>query len=191
MAAYLDRQPAAAYPDVELPAFSVPMTDAASAAGAALADALDFTAARLGLVNRQAVIRQLQIRDAQAFQYMNYGLARQVAQTLGMMDETVRTVYLFDEEAMPEEFILGRRSLVLSLHLIAWVERKTQALAALIQALDRSLVAACQTVLDNNALEHVLDVQLVDDGEVQKRVGYAALMTSMYNLPMRIWERQG
>jgi hypothetical protein len=189
MAAYLDRQPAVAFPDVEWPAFSAPVTDAASAAEAALADALDFTASRLGLVNRQAVLEQLQARDAQTFQYMNYGLARQVAQTLGMMDETVRTVYLFDEDAMPEAFILDRRPLALSLHLIAWVERKTQALAALVQALDRSLVAACQAVLDSDALEHMLDVQMVDDGEVQKRIGYAALITSLHNLPMRIWQR--
>jgi hypothetical protein len=189
MAAYLDRQPAAAFLDAEWPAFSAPVTDAASAAEAALADALDFTAARLALVNRQAVIEQLEARDALTFQYMNYGLARQVAQTLGMMDETIRTVYLFDEDAMPEAFILGRRSPALSLHLIAWVERKTQALAALIQALDRSLVAACQIVLDSDDLEHVLDVQLVDDGDVQKRIGYAALITSLHNLPMRIWQR--
>jgi hypothetical protein len=189
MAAYLDRQPAAVLSDVEQPAISAPVADAASAAEAALADALDFTAARLALVNRQAVIEQLEARDAQTFQYMNYGLARQVAQTLGMMDQTVRTVYLFDEDAMPEAFILGRRPLALSLHLIAWVERKTQALGALIQALDRSLVAACQIVLDSDDLEHVLDVQLVDDGDVQKRIGYAALITSLHNLPMRIWQR--
>jgi hypothetical protein len=189
MAAYLDRQPAAVLSDVEQPAISAPVADAASAAEAALADALDFTAARLALVNRQAVIEQLEARDAQTFQYMNYGLARQVAQTLGMMDQTVRTVYLFDEDAMPEAFILGRRPLALSLHLIAWVERKTQALGALIQALDRSLVAACQIILDSDDLEHVLDVQLVDDGEVQKRIGYAALITSLHNLPMRIWQR--
>lgn len=191
MAAYLDRQPAVAFPDVAWPACSAPVTDAASAAEAALADALDFTAARLGVVNRQAVIGQLQARDAQAFQYVNYGLARQVAQTLGLMDETVRTVYLFDEDAMPEEFILGRQPLALSLHLIVWVERRTQALAALVQALDRSLVAACRAVLDSDALEHVLDVQLVDDGEVQKRVGYAALITSLHNRPIRIWQRAG
>jgi hypothetical protein len=38
-------------------------------------------------------------------------------------------------------------------------------------------------------LQHLLDVQVVDDAEVEKRVGYGGLLFSLHHRPLKIWER--
>jgi hypothetical protein len=38
-------------------------------------------------------------------------------------------------------------------------------------------------------LGHVLDVQVIDDEDVESRRGIAALLFSLYNRPIRLWER--
>jgi hypothetical protein len=38
-------------------------------------------------------------------------------------------------------------------------------------------------------LKYLLDVQVIDAEDVEKRRGYAALLTSLYNRPIRVWER--
>jgi hypothetical protein len=38
-------------------------------------------------------------------------------------------------------------------------------------------------------LGHVLDVQVIDDSDVESRRGIAALVHSLYNRPIVLWER--
>jgi hypothetical protein len=37
-------------------------------------------------------------------------------------------------------------------------------------------------------LAHLLDVQAVTDEDVENRVGYGAMLSSLHNRPIRIWE---
>jgi len=36
----------------------------------------------------------------------------------------------------------------------------------------------------------VLDVQVVDDGDVKNRTAYGALLSSLFQRPIKVWDRQ-
>lgn len=165
------------------------LPDAASTAEDVLAKALEFAADKTGAINIDALAKQLQQGDVLAGQYANYGLARQIAEALGTMDETVRAVYAFQDGATPEDAVFGEQPLDMTVHLIVWVGRKTKALASLVQGLDRALVERYAELVCMPGLAHLLDVQLVDDTEVENRLGYAALLTSLHNKPILVWQR--
>jgi hypothetical protein len=55
---------------------------------------------------------------------------------------------------------------------------------------DHALVHAYAKLLDRPRLEHLLDVQVVDGADVAKRIGYGAMLSSLHNRPIRVWERQ-
>jgi hypothetical protein len=44
-------------------------------------------------------------------------------------------------------------------------------------------------MVDASELKHLLDAQIVDDEEVKSRVGYGALLSSIHNRPVRVWQR--
>jgi hypothetical protein len=69
------------------------------------------------------------------------------------------------------------------------VKRKTKALGALVDALDRALVQRYATLLKLENLEHILDAQLVDGEDIKRRVGYGAMLSSIYRKPLQVWER--
>jgi hypothetical protein len=75
------------------------------------------------------------------------------------------------------------------IHLIAWAERKTSALDSLVEALDRALVQHYADLIGQHQLAHLLDVQVIDDADVKNRVGYGAMLSSLYQKPIQVWKR--
>lgn len=175
--------------DVELSSLPLHLPDAGSAVEDAMARALEYAASKTGAAGRVAVLEALRRRDATMIQYTTYGLSCQLAETLGALDETVNAVYLFDAGAAGEDEVFGEPALDLSLHLIVWVERKTKALTALVNGLDRALVQAISSLQVMPARSHLLDAQVVDTTEVQQRIGYGALLSSLHQRPLQIWQR--
>lgn len=175
--------------DVRLAKLPFYLPDAGSTAENVLAKALEFAADKTGAANIDAIVQQLRRGNPVACQYATYGLARQVAEALGDMDETVQAVYTFQDAATPEDAALGEQPPDTTVHLIVWVARKTKALAALVQGLDRALIERYGELIGAGGLAHLLDVQLVDDVEVRNRTGYAALLTSLHNRPILVWQR--
>lgn len=175
--------------DVRFAAVPFHLPDATSTAEDVLAKALEFAADKTGAMNIDALVEQLRQGDSLASQYANYGLARQVAEALGTLDENVRAVYVFQDGATPEDAVLGEQLLDMTVHMIVWVGRRTKALAALVQGLDRALIERYAELAGTPELAHLLDVQLVDDCAVQNRLGYAALLTSLHNKPILVWQR--
>ncbi len=175
--------------DVELSALPLRLPDAGSAVEDALVKALEYAANKTGAHNLAAVSAALRRRDVTATQYAAYGLACQLAETLGALDETVKAVYLFDAGAAGEDEAFDEPASDLSLHLIVWVERKTKALAALISGLDRALVQAVAALQETPASMQLLDAQIVDNAEVQQRIGYGALLSSLHYWPLPVWQR--
>lgn len=175
--------------DVELAPLSLHLPDAGSAVEDALARALDFAASKTGAHGQTAVLEGLRRRDASIYQYTSYGLASHLAETLGALDDTVNGVYLFDASAANEDEVFGEPARELALHLIVWVERKTKALTALIAGLDRALVQAIASLQVMPARPHLLDAQIVDSAEVEQRIGYGALLTSLHQRPLQVWQR--
>jgi len=164
------------------------MPDIASVAQAVVEDALDFCAQQLRLADRTAVLAQLQEANPSVRGYFEYGLAKQIGEHLSELDGEIQAVYLYDDEATPEDAVFGESAPWL-VHLILRVQRKTSALKSLIAALDRGVTQNCAEMLHATQLAHVLDVQVVDDVDVNTRTGYGALLTWLHHKPVPVWTR--
>ena len=164
------------------------LPDAASVAEDALAAGLKFCVQKMALAGQQTAIGRLQQGDGTARSYCYYGIARHLAESLGALDENVKAVYVVDFDATADDVSLGEKQTSL-IHLIAWAERKTSALDSLVEALDRALLQHYTDLVGKHQLAHLLDVQVVDDADVKNRVGYGAMLSSLYQRPIQVWKR--
>lgn len=163
--------------------------DASSTAEVVLEEGLAFCAQKAGLEDAQAVAERLKEGDATVGSYCRYGLAKKVGECIGRLDDNVKAVYALDYEATPQDSAFGTETETSLIHLIVWAARRTDALDALLSALDRALVQKYGEMIDAPGLTHLLDVQVVDDAEVESRRGYGALLSSIHNRPIQVWER--
>ncbi len=166
--------------------FALP--NAASAADAILAAALGFCAQKKQVGSSDAALKLLKCGDRSAWDYFQYGLAAQVAELLGGLDDEVQAVYLYDDEATPDDAALGEVTPSL-VHLIVLANRKTSALDSLIVGLSRAVVQSYGRLFDKPQLRHLLDVQVMDNTELDARVGLGALMSSLHHRPSLVWKR--
>ena len=155
---------------------------------AAVGIALEYCAQKSGVGYQQALMN-LGEGDRTTCGYYRYRLAREVARRLGMLDETIRAIYILDYDATPEDMCFCESRADPVLHLIIWVERRTGALDALATAMDRALVQCHRDLLGASRLRRLLDAQVVDDADVRARLGYGALLNSIHHRPVSIWER--
>lgn len=174
---------------VEFAASPFRLPNAASTVEIALTQALQFCAHKMGIDDVQAVIDRLQQGDSAAYRYCHYGLAKQVGESLGALDENVKAVYIVDYDATPEDLCFGEAMPTSLIHLIIWAERKTSALDSLVAALDTALARRYGDLTGRPQLSHLLDVQVINDADVKNRVGYGALLSSLYHRPIQVWER--
>jgi hypothetical protein len=176
----------------EVRAAAVPplhMPDTASAIEGALAGALEFCAQKLRLSTSEAALERVFEGDPTAMSYTHYHLAVKVGEALGSLDQSVLAVYLYSYDATAEDMELGGESQRLPIHLIALTERKTSALSALVAALDRALTGDYAELVGPSDLSGALDIQIIDRSDVAKRIGAAALLTSIHNPAIQIWAR--
>ena len=165
------------------------LSDAESTAEIVLTQAMEFCALKMGLSSSQDVLVRLRQGDSDACGYCHYSVARQVAASLGELDENVKSVYVIDYDATPEDLCFGKEAKTLPIHLIVWAERKTKALDSLVESLDNALVQHYTNLTGPCKLAQMLDVQIVDDADVRNRVGYGAMLSSLYQRPIQVWER--
>lgn len=174
------------------PTQAMPLTfdlpDAVSAAELAFADALAFCAGKMRLADTQTARQYVRQGNATARGYFDYALARTLAEHIGALDDEVQEIYLFDPEATPEDTVFSARQPTL-IHLLVWVKRKTNALTALLSALDRAVTDQYTAMVGATERAWLLDAQVVDDVEVAARSGFGALVTSLNNRPLMVWKR--
>jgi hypothetical protein len=174
--------------DVDVtPSFRLP--DASSAIEGALARALDFCARKMGLPTAEIALEHLRQGDVAAREYCHYSLAGQVAEAAGALDENVKSVAMYGYDATPEDLTLGEGTQAPMIHLIVWARRRTGALHSLISALDSTLAQEYASIVGPRRLAHLLDAQVITDEDVERRVGVAALLSSIYNPALPIWQR--
>jgi hypothetical protein len=174
---------------VEKKTLELLLPDAASMAETIVNQAVQFCAGKMRLGDYQMVVEKLRRCDESAASYCHYSIAKQVGESLGALDPTVQAVHMVDYDATPEDICFGTTRGVEPIHVIIRVERKTKALAALVEALDRALVRSYAVLLGLEDLEHILDAQLVDGEDIKKRVGYGAMLSSFHRRPLQVWER--
>jgi hypothetical protein len=166
-----------------------PSSDVTNKADEILNESLTFCGQKLMSGDRSTVLRRLKERDHSTIGYFHYGLARQVARHLASLDENITAVYLFEDDATPEDRCLGDTMPALFVHLIVRVTRKTGALESLVQGLDRALVEAYLERSGEDQVNHLLDVQTIDEDDVAQRMGYGALLGSLHHPPLRVWNQ--
>jgi hypothetical protein len=169
---------------------SLHMPDASSTAAIILSQAMEYCAHKMGLKSTQAAIDHVKQGDTMACSYCHYSAAQQVADALGMLDNNVQAAYLFEYDATPEDVCLGEAAGIIPLHLLVWVNRKTDALSALVESLDRAMAQSLAGMLGTSLDAYVLDVQVVDDSDVKNRTAYGALLSSLFQRPIKVWDRQ-
>jgi hypothetical protein len=166
------------------------LPDATSTAETIINEAVKFCADKMRLGDYAMVVEKLRRCEESAANYCQYSIAKQVGESLGALDSTVQAVYMVDYDATAEDICFGaERGGVEPIHVIIEVKRKTKALGALVDALDRALVQRYATLLKLENLEHILDAQLVDGEDIKRRVGYGAMLSSIYRKPLQVWER--
>jgi hypothetical protein len=167
---------------------SLQMPNAASTAEDVMSKTLEFCAQKTGAKDHGQVIDRLQAGDAQTHSYCHYGIASQLGAALGALDENIKTVYLFDYDATPEDLCFGDARRTPLVHLLVWTERKTQALDSLIKMLDRAMAESYANKIGPSRMQHILDVQVIDDADVAQRTGYGGLLHSIHYRPLKVWE---
>jgi hypothetical protein len=143
----------------------------------------------MSLSDPKEVVKRLQQCDSSACQYCRYGLAKKAAESLGNLDDNIKSVYVLDYDATPHDLAFCQGEQRSPIHLIVWAERKTDALSSLVAALDRALAKGYAELISAPDLARMLDVQVVVDQDVEDRIGYGALLSSTYNRPIQVWER--
>jgi hypothetical protein len=166
-----------------------PLADITSIAEKTLEQTVEYCAKKMKLSPPQLVLDCLHRGESHACDYFHYNLAKQVAEHLSQLDDSIRAVYLCNYDATPMDTYLSEEMHMPLVHLIVWTQRKTAALDAVVRALDQALVRHYAEMADTPHLQRILDVQVVEDPEVENRVGYGALLSSIHTPPLQVWKR--
>jgi hypothetical protein len=130
-----------------------------------------------------------------ACNYLTLNLVKQVSEYMGQMDKTVKAVYKFEPEhstnrvQKEDEPASTRKS---GINLIAWVERKSAALSALVATLESSLAESRRKVgcMSAEPMCYAISVGMVDDKDVFEERGYGAMVKAMYVRSAQVWARK-
>lgn len=163
--------------------------DIAQTAGDILTQAMDYCARKMRLDSPQEVVASLRAGQGKACEYCHYSVAKQVAASMGELDANIKVAYIYDYDATPEDLCFGETGRGLPIHLLIWADRKTAALGALAETLGRALAQQYAMMIGVPQPAHLLDVQIVDDADVERRLGHGALLSSLYHRPVEVWRR--
>ena len=185
----------------------------ASAFGEIVSKALAFAEQKTRQRGREAIVRALQQGQTAAHDYFRYGLAKEIGNYLGQAEATVKDVYLYEPESSAGEVVNGKTSLTRGLELIVWVTARNpgppysaaqyaaapaermagqkDVLQSLVETLDQELTAEYKTLLGPavSAMPGLVTADVIDDQDVQKRVGSGALVSSLHTRPLKVWSR--
>lgn len=122
-------------------------------------------------------------------QFFRRALAHEIAQVLASYDQNVQEVYLFDESINPDaetEDYLSHFDI--TIHLLLKVTSNSAALQAFITSLDRVLTEELREMPDSFPIyTSFLNVIPVTEEAILERQGYAALLSSIYARPLKVW----
>jgi hypothetical protein len=154
-------------------------------------DAIEQARSKLSPFQSGLSLEQL-LGDNNFIDYFKYGLASGAAKALAANDKHVQAVYVFESSTNPGSETETSTPIEMTIHLIIKVSRASAALEAFIDSLDKAMVRSLQSLPSPlfQMRVSVLDVIIVTAEDVQRRVGYAALLSSMFAPALKIWERE-
>ena len=138
-------------------------------------------------LQNEELSRLLERRDF--IQYFRHALAHEIAQVLGTYDQHVQAVYLFDESINPDAETEDYLPHVdLTIHLLLEVTSNSAALGSFITSLDRGLTEELREMPTKfSGYTSFLDIIPITKQAIQERRGYAALLSSIYARPRKVW----
>lgn len=124
--------------------------------------------------------------------YFKYELALGVALVLAANDRRIQTAYVYNPSDNPDGCEGIEVSQDATLHLLVKVEALSAALEAFVTSLDRALTASLRELPSPLFAQRrsVLVVDLISEEDVVLRQGWAALLSSIFAPPLKIWERE-
>lgn len=156
-------------------------------------EAIEFCADRAGFKGKEQAMKALRGGDCRVCDHVRDALAQRIAEYLGSVDDTIKTIYTYEPEHATslDEAIPGRPNLTPGFNLTVKVSRKSAALSSLVASVNSALAEACKQLgcPTATALCYELDVGVANDDDIQRRVGYGALINSLYVRPIEIWHR--
>ena len=148
------------------------LPDMTAAAHRALDLALESCAKLMHLDDPLAAAYQIERGNAVARMHCCTSITQEIAQSLGALDQNVLAVFAPDYDVLFEYLCSEPQAQPKPMvRLMVWTRQKTAKLDALVAAWDRALVQACREKIGSNEQTSLLDVHIVDDGEIRKRLG--------------------
>lgn len=152
--------------------------------------ALIDCAEQMRLSSPEEALEFLRQGDAVARWYCHHSVGAQVAEMLGDLDDTVQQVLVFDLNASPEGLLFRDSGPASPVCLVIQVQRKTESLGDLAHGLERALAKEYASMVGRWNEGRLLQVQVIDVDDVEKRHGYVGLLGSLLNCPLRVWQRK-
>ncbi len=132
------------------------------------------------------------LRRSEYFEIFKHGLVLGVANVLARYDQRVLAVYTYELQTNTDVETGEAVPLNPTLHLLLLVATPSAALDAFISSLDRALLASLKElalpVLKQR--DFILEVNTVTKQDIQYKIGYAKLLSSVFVPPLKVWQRE-
>jgi hypothetical protein len=159
-----------------------------------LTNTVTFCADRHTAGDTQLALSGLRSGQTDICECMRVNLVGQIAEVLGEIDKTVKSIYTYDPVAQPQRpggETHAARDRGASINLVVWVDRKSAALNALVTSLEKDLHASQIQIgcLIGDQSCFSLHVIMVDDSDVREQRGFGVIADSEYLRSKRVWTR--
>ena len=151
-------------------------------------EALRYCEDKAGYIGRDRVAAALRSEIPEIHDYFRYALASQVARYLARLDSSVVAVYIYCYGDAEEEGEERHCSITMPINIILHVRRKTAALSSMVDYLDEQLLGYYKRLVSpyGEKMGSLLDVQMVDDEDIARGVGFGVVLRSSYSKPLRL-----
>lgn len=153
-------------------------------------DALAAARNKLGIAGVNQSLTAL-FKRGDFVDYFKYELATRTARELAANDERVHAIYIYDPSSNPDCEAGIYPSIDMSVHLLVQVSIPSAALETFIDSLDSALTATMKELLPEifERRNFILNATIISEQDVKLRRGYAALLSSLFAPPLKIWQR--
>ena len=121
----------------------------------------------------------------------HYILTENIAKEFSRNDTSIEAVYLFDPDANPGLESGDYLPIDPCLHLLLVVEKASAGLNAYLAAFNRAITEVINKMPSPiySGIHSFMDVILITNQDIESRKGYAALISSIFSPPLRVWAK--